>query len=112
MQNTHCEKDWMNTSGRRKHRRQVGKCQGIKNNEERKEKTKKKSEKKPKVKAETDASKGRNDMMSERELKSDSQYHLLLAEWVFGFDLQLLHILISDLGSFSGAPALVGCREI
>lgn len=36
------------------------------------------------------------------------KYHLLLAEWVFGFDLQLLYILISDLGSFSGAPALVG----
>lgn len=36
------------------------------------------------------------------------KYHLLLAEWVFGFDLQLLYILISDLWPFSGAPALVG----
>lgn len=31
---------------------------------------------------------------------------------MFGFDLQLLYILVSDLWSFSGAPALVGCREI
>lgn len=36
------------------------------------------------------------------------KYHLLLAERVFGFDLQLLDILVSDLRSFSGAPALVG----
>lgn len=36
------------------------------------------------------------------------KYHLLLAERVFGFDLQLLHILVSDLRSFSGAPALIG----
>ena len=43
---------------------------------------------------------------------SHSQYHLLLAERVFGFDLQLLHILVSDLWSLSGALALVGCREI
>lgn len=35
------------------------------------------------------------------------KYHLLLAERVFGFDLQLLYILVSDLWSFSGAPALV-----
>lgn len=35
------------------------------------------------------------------------KYHLLLAERVFGFDLQLLYILVSDLGSFSGAPTLV-----
>lgn len=41
--------------------------------------------------------------------KTDSQYHLLLAEWVFGFDLQLLYILISDLRAFSGAPAFIGC---
>lgn len=36
------------------------------------------------------------------------EYHLLLAVRVFGFDLQLLYILVSDLWSFSGAPALVG----
>lgn len=34
--------------------------------------------------------------------------HLLLAVWMFGFDLQLLYILVSNLWSFSGAPALVG----
>lgn len=44
--------------------------------------------------------------------KSHLQYHLLLAVRVFGFDLQLLYILVSDLWSFSGAPALVGCCEI
>lgn len=36
------------------------------------------------------------------------KYHLLLAVRVFGFDLQLLYILVSDLRSFSGASALVG----
>lgn len=47
---------------------------------------------------------------TERDKKEcHSQYHLLLAVWVFGFDLQLLYILVSDLWSFSGAPALVGC---
>lgn len=44
--------------------------------------------------------------------KKNSQYHLLLAEGMFGFDLQLLHILISDLWSFSGASALIGCRKM
>lgn len=44
-----------------------------------------------------------------KERKSHSQYHLLLAVRMFGFDLQLLYILVSDLWSFSGAPALVGC---
>lgn len=41
-----------------------------------------------------------------------SQDHLLLAVWMFGFDLQLLYILVSNLWSFSGAPALVGYGEI
>lgn len=34
--------------------------------------------------------------------------HLLVAERVFGFNLQLLNVLVSDLWTFSGAPALVG----
>ena len=45
----------------------------------------------------------------ETERKTHSQDHLLLAERVFGFDLQLLDVLVSDLRSFSGAPALIGC---
>lgn len=49
-------------------------------------------------------------LAGKKRLEVNSQYHLLLAERVFGFDLELLHILISDLWSFSGAPALVGCR--
>lgn len=36
------------------------------------------------------------------------KYHLLLTVRVFGFDLQLLYIHVSDLWSFPGAPALVG----
>lgn len=36
------------------------------------------------------------------------EYHLLLAVRMFGFDLQLLYVLVSNLWSFSGAPALVG----
>lgn len=42
-----------------------------------------------------------------RDILHCHKYHLLLAVRVFGFDLQLLHILVSDLWSFSGAPALV-----
>jgi hypothetical protein len=51
---------------------------------------------------------------SKREIndsKKDSQYHLLLAERMFGFNLQLLHILVANLWPFSCAPALVGCEE-
>lgn len=33
--------------------------------------------------------------------------HLLLAERVFRFDLQLLHVLVSDLRSFPGASTLI-----
>lgn len=36
------------------------------------------------------------------------KYHLLLTVGMFGFDLQLLNVLVPDLWSFSGAPALVG----
>lgn len=34
--------------------------------------------------------------------------HLLLAERVFGFDLQLLNVLVTNLRSFPGAATLVG----
>lgn len=44
--------------------------------------------------------------------KGHSQYHLLLTVGIFGFNLQLLDVLVPDLWSFSGAPALVGCEEI
>lgn len=57
---------------------------------------------------ETDTDPG-DDRWRNQEQNKNSQYHLLLAEWVFGFDLQLLYILVPDLWSFSGAPALIGC---
>lgn len=44
--------------------------------------------------------------------KYHSQYHLLLTVGIFGFNLQLLNILVPDLWSFSGAPAFVGWEEI
>lgn len=44
--------------------------------------------------------------------KCHSQYHLLLTVGIFGFNLQLLNVLVPDLWSFSGAPALVGWEEI
>lgn len=55
--------------------------------------------------------KGQKQMRSVKRAKRHSQYHLLLTVGVFGFNLQLLNVLVPDLWSFSGAPALVGCEE-
>lgn len=47
-----------------------------------------------------------------RHILHGDKYHLLLAERMFGFNLQLLHILVANLWTFSCAPALVGfCLE-
>lgn len=54
----------------------------------------------------------RNRGSRKKGAKSHSQYHLLLTVGIFGFNLQLLNVLVPDLWSFSGAPALVGWEEI